>query len=450
MTHLNIDVDEMLGVDSQSLIGTSAAVLGITGSGKSNTAAVLVEELLTNGFPMTIVDIEGEYWGLKEKFEILVAGRGEHADIAVTVEHAAALAELSARRRVPVVLDMSEYAQDELFAFLLPYFNKLWDVTTELRQPYQVVIEEAHEFVPQGARTPLKDILTRIALRGRKRGLATVLISQRSPKVDKDLLTQAQMLFLHRVVHPVDLRVYEDLIPLPARQVDEIVGNLQSGQAIVLYKHQPITATIRLRHTFHAGATPTVNTAQAPELQRIDATILEALRRIVKEPPQRNDPAVRIRQLEQIVAAQKAEIKRLGEALARASIPQAAVAEVDAATVQSKADEFEVKDQAKLFEYFLNDVLHLRAYQRRILVFLIEREGKLFSARDIAKRIDLSLATIESGQYDLLQLGLIERQGKGIAARFASTARQFFQKEFPALDPNRLRETLLDQLMKRK
>ena len=73
MSILHIDSSNELQFQTQDLVGRSIAMLGITGSGKTNTAAVLIEELLSNGLPLTIVDIEGEYWGLKEKFEVLVS-----------------------------------------------------------------------------------------------------------------------------------------------------------------------------------------------------------------------------------------------------------------------------------------------------------------------------------------------------------------------------------------
>jgi len=82
-------------------------------------------------------------------------------------------------------------------------------------------IEECHEFIPQGVRTDLKEVVSRIALRGRKRGLGAVIVSQRSAKVEKDVLTQAGMLFLHRVVHEVDMRVYGELLPWPRSEVKE-------------------------------------------------------------------------------------------------------------------------------------------------------------------------------------------------------------------------------------
>lgn len=91
------------------------------------------------------------------------------------------------------------------------------------RRPWFLVVEEAHEFVPQGAAALTKKVLTRIALRGRKRGIGLVLVSQRSAKVDKDVLSQAEYYILHKVVHPADLRVYRDLLPLPPRDTDSTV-----------------------------------------------------------------------------------------------------------------------------------------------------------------------------------------------------------------------------------
>src|SRR6266704_2374182 len=267
-----------LSLETEAFVGRSVAVLGITGSGKTNTAAVLIEELLTQGLPMTIVDIEGEYWGLKQSYDLLIAGRSEHAELEIGPENAAHLANISVQRGISVILDLSDYTQDEQYDFLVAYFQSLWDVAGKERKPYQIILEEAHEWVPQGARTPLKQLLTRIALRGRKRGLGIILMSQRSAKVEEDVLTQVPLLFLHKVVHPTDLRVYKDLIPLPATQVEDMVRRLHPGEAIIVYNHEANIIQIRLRYTFHAGSTPTWKHVAQPKLRKIDSGMLKELR----------------------------------------------------------------------------------------------------------------------------------------------------------------------------
>jgi DNA helicase HerA-like ATPase len=107
MVTLNIFQDGQIDLAIEALLGESVAVLGIKGSGKSNSAAVLAEELLGAGLPLCIVDIAGEYWGLKERYQVLVAGRSAHVDIELDPTGGAALAEFSLRHSVPVILDLS-------------------------------------------------------------------------------------------------------------------------------------------------------------------------------------------------------------------------------------------------------------------------------------------------------------------------------------------------------
>jgi len=124
---LALDVEQQLQLSVSDFVGRSVAELGITGSGKTNTAAVIIEELLSSGLPMSIIDIEGEYYGLKQRYDLLIAGRSEHAELGVTAGNAPALARASIERGISVILDLSDYTQDEVYAFLIAYFSALWE-----------------------------------------------------------------------------------------------------------------------------------------------------------------------------------------------------------------------------------------------------------------------------------------------------------------------------------
>ncbi len=217
------------------VIGRLIAILGIRGSGKTNTSAVILEELLKYNMPLTIVDIDGEYWGLKEKYEILAVGKSENVDVKIEVEHAEYVAEVSISKNVPVILDVSGYLNEKIYKLLFKYFKRIWYLAGKFRKPYMIILEEAHEFIPQCIKTDLKEVITRIALRGRKRGLGAVIISQRSAKVEKDVLSQAEILFLHKVVHPADLKVYKEILPLPSKDVVDMVTALNVGECIFYY-----------------------------------------------------------------------------------------------------------------------------------------------------------------------------------------------------------------------
>ena len=276
-TPLTISKD--LDLDLESLIGQCVAVLGIRGSGKSNTAGVIFEELLNNNYPMSIVDIEGEYFGLKEKYEVLVVGTGDGVEIEIDAGCAAEIAEVSMEKNVPVVLDLSGFLSDERTEILMEYLSSLWNLAGTLRRPYIIGIEEAHEFIPQGVKTELKEMISRIALRGRKRGLGAIVVSQRSAKVEKDVLSQAGMLFLHRVVHEVDMRVYGELLPWRKSEVKEIITSLETGNCIFVNGETVRPIYVRERDTFHAGFTPSLEVVATPELKQVSASIIEAIER---------------------------------------------------------------------------------------------------------------------------------------------------------------------------
>lgn len=113
--------------------------------------------------------------------------------------------------------------------------------------------------MPQSKKTAVSDLFVNIAAEGRKRGLSLIMVGQRSARIDKDTLSQADIAFLHRVRHPADMKVYAGLIPRSSRQVQQMVNALKVGEALVLRGDSIIRCAIRLRKTEHVGYTPTLD-----------------------------------------------------------------------------------------------------------------------------------------------------------------------------------------------
>jgi DNA helicase HerA-like ATPase len=162
------------------LVGRSL-ICGKSGSGKSNTGGRVAEEILDAGRPLLIVDIEGEYYGLKEEYQILHAGADEACDIQVGPEHGERLAQLGIEQGVPIILDLSgfldESEADELVGAVA---RALFATAKQERESFPVFVEECHEFLPQsGSAGETAEAVVRIAKRGRKHGLGLVGISQR-------------------------------------------------------------------------------------------------------------------------------------------------------------------------------------------------------------------------------------------------------------------------------
>lgn len=459
-----MNIGEPLDLAVNDFVGKSVATLGITGSGKTNTAAVLIEELLSNGLPLTIVDIEGEYYGLKEQFDLLIAGRSEHAELEVSPENASALATASVERGLSIILDLSDYTQEEIYAFLIAYFTALWEAASKVKRPYQIILEEAHEFIPQGANTPLKQIITRIALRGRKRGLGIILMSQRSAKVEKDVLTQTSLLFLHKVVHPTDMKVYKDLIPLPASEVEATVGALAPGAVVVVSNHQPVVAHIRLRHTFHAGSTPTLGDVTPPELRRVDTSLLRDLQELLAKPEDSKHEQKaerRIKELETLLAERDATIKQQSEQIAvlsklavQVEMPEAMhieCATINHAHIPTTLERTTVIEATKpisalptpvnesKLRALLNWMEKKTSPRDRKILKTLQEHGKLMSVYDLASWSGLAESSIQNKPpLELVQRGLIERQRIGREYHYRSTLFAFLAKEFPGSNQDEL------------
>ncbi len=304
--HISDDLDFKL----DEIIGKCIGILGIRGSGKSNTAGVIFEELLKHNYPLTVVDIDGEYFGLKEEYELLVIGEGKNVDINIEPEDAPQVAEISLKESIPVILDLSGYLKEDQHEMLKHYFTALWNWAGKLRKPYMIGIEESHEFIPQGKKNELKEIITRLSLRGRKRGLGAVIISQRSAKVEKDVLTQAGMLFLHRVVHEADMKVYNDLLPWKKGKVRDKVNKLETGDCIYLDEKETKEIYVRERSTFHAGFTPSLDTVETPQLKQVGESIIDAIEEAKKQGKRKKS---RVDQLEEQVEELQAELEEKTE-----------------------------------------------------------------------------------------------------------------------------------------
>ncbi|MCX7750478.1 MAG: DUF87 domain-containing protein [Candidatus Bipolaricaulota bacterium] len=403
MSVLTLGPDLVVPVDH--VVGQCVAVLGIRGSGKSNTAGVLFEELLAAHYPLSIVDIDGEYFGLKERHEVLVLGGGDHADVELTPVTAAEVAELSLREGVPVVLDVSDLVGAEREALLLDYLSRLWALAGRLRTPYMIGIEECHEFIPQGVRTRMKEVVVRIALRGRKRGLGTVIISQRSAKVEKDVLTQAGMLFLHRVVHEADMRVYGELLPWGKAEVKEVVTGLRVGECVYIAGAEARRVAIRLRNTFHGGYTPAFHPVESPKLRLVRGRLLEALARNPLPPAQDEVPAV--------------GDLALSEARTRETMEgEEAVSELP-------------EPVALRVERLLRRLERLPPLERRVVAFLAAREPRAYTVHELAAWIDCPEALLRAEPpHAALELGLIACERLSRGPTYRGTVRPYVEEAF--------------------
>lgn len=263
-TMLKIDTAEKLKFTPDDFASSHVAVVGNTGSGKSVTIAKLVEQLC-GLLPFTIVDIEGEYRGLRCKYDnILIVGESPHCDLKVSYLHIASLVRFSYEQKVSVILDFSHYRDIDkvpMYDWLETYFRALWNLAFDRREPYKIVLEEAPSWIRQGDKTDLSDILVTIGERGRKRGLTYLFSAQRIQQVNINVREHTELLFMHRVVHGRTLDAYCDVIPdkgQKLREIKEEVRGLDNGEVIVVHRDMRERVRMQMRETPHIAATPKI------------------------------------------------------------------------------------------------------------------------------------------------------------------------------------------------
>ena len=272
-------------------------ITGKSGSGKSNTASVIIENLLAESFPVLIVDTDGEYYGLKERFELLHAGADEECDIVVSPEHAEKIAGLALEENVPIILDVSGYLDDDEAQRLLTEVAKsLFAKEKKLKKPFLMLVEECHEYLPEGGgMTEAGQMLIKIGKRGRKHGLGIVGISQRPADVKKDFITQCDWLVWHRLTWDNDTKVVGRI--LGSSYADAIEG-LGDGEAFLSTDWSGALRRVQFhkKQTFDAGATPGLDDFERPELKSIDGDLVSELEAISEEQARRESEIADLRQ----------------------------------------------------------------------------------------------------------------------------------------------------------
>jgi hypothetical protein len=260
-------------------------ITGKSGSGKSNTASVVAEELLDAGAPLLLVDTDGEYYGLKEQYELLHVGGDDRCDLQVDASHADRLAKVALDRGVPVILDTSGFDDpDEGRDLVGSVVERLFAREKTARTPFLLVVEEAHEFVPQqGGLDDVGETLVRVAKRGRKRGLGMCALSQRPASVSKDYITQCDWLVWHRLTWENDTAVVSRIL---GDEAADDVQDLADGEAIVQtdWDGEVRRVGFRRKRTFDAGATPDLADIERPDLKSVDDDLIAELRGDGDEP----------------------------------------------------------------------------------------------------------------------------------------------------------------------
>lgn len=247
------------------------AILAKKGAGKTNTAVVETEELLAKGQQVVIVDPTGGWWGLKssadgksEGFSVAIFG-GEHGDVELDEHAGEIVAEAIVMQRFSAIVDLSLFRKGAMHRFMAAFLETLY---RKNREAMHLVIDEADTFAPQkpfGEEARTLGAMQDIVRRGRIRGIGCTLITQRPQVLNKDVLTQADMLCAMRMGHPKDINAVMEWVnvhadPKVAKEMIVSLPALPTGTGWFWSPDLGIfeKVGVRARKTFDSSATPKV------------------------------------------------------------------------------------------------------------------------------------------------------------------------------------------------
>ena len=218
-----------ISIDLEELLATRLLVQGNSGSGKSHLLRRLLEES-AGRVQQVIIDPEGDFVSLGELFgHVIVDGE---------TYSSAEIATLAARTRehsASVVLALDGLDVEQQIRCAATFIGALFDAPREHWYPALVVVDEAQMFAPAVAGEISEDTrrltlsaMTNLMCRGRKRGLAGVVATQRLAKLAKNVAAEASNFLMGRTFLDIDMLRAADLLGMERRQA-ELIRDLQRG-----------------------------------------------------------------------------------------------------------------------------------------------------------------------------------------------------------------------------
>jgi hypothetical protein len=321
-----LDVGEGFKLPLDAITQT-IAVLGNRGSGKTNTGVVIVEGLLDHGQQTVIIDPTDVWFGLKSSadgtkagFPVVVCG-GRHQDLPLSPADGNAIADLVVDHRLPVILSLRHFeTQAEMRRFVTDFARRLYfrKGQTGNNTPLLLTIDEASLFVPQrfaGDDAKMVGAIQKIVRQGRVDGLGVMLIDQRAASVNKDVLTQIELLVAHRHTSPQDRAAVEAWVEAKAstEHLKEFMASLPGLKKGEAWFWSPEwldvmkRVQVRRRRTFDSSATPKAGEEViAPKkLADVDLEALKGKLAASIEEAKANDPEQLKKRIRELEAAAK-------------------------------------------------------------------------------------------------------------------------------------------------
>ncbi|WP_033074265.1 ATP-binding protein [Sphingopyxis sp. MWB1] len=325
-------------MDMQELLATRLLVQGNSGSGKSHLLRRMLEES-AGLVQQLVIDPEGDFVTLADAYDHVVVNGGDYNEREI-----ATVAARVREHRVSVILTLDTLEVEAQMTCAAAFLNALFDAPRAHWYPALVVVDEAQMFAPSASgdvsdtvRRASLSAMTNLMCRGRKRGLAGAIATQRLAKLAKNVAAEASNFLMGRTFLDIDMARAADLLGMERRQA-EMIRDLERGSFLGLgpaIARRPVS--IRIGATRTSARSGTHDLLPLPQAEPEDLHAMLFAEMDAAEPPPRPAPApppVAAEALIEQIAARQEDGEEGREAAAAHQVDEAQ-AEADAAETEA-------------------------------------------------------------------------------------------------------------------
>ena len=312
-------------LDLEELLATRLLVQGNSGSGKSH----LLRRLLEQSAPwvqQAIIDPEGDFVTISDRFGHLVIDAEAH-----TEESLQLAGERARIHRISIVLNLEGLDAENQLRRAAAFLGGIFETDRDHWYPMLVVVDEAQLFAPavagevsDDARKLSLGAMTNLMCRGRKRGLAGVIATQRLAKLAKNVAAEASNFLMGRTFLDIDMARAADLLGMERRQA-EAFRDLERGHFMALgpaLSRRPLRLRIGTTETQPRNAIQRLIPMPVGTLEDARAVIMAAPPPKAARPQRRPPPPPAPDLLSQLMAAKSTVMRDRAEAMEETPNPE--------------------------------------------------------------------------------------------------------------------------------
>ncbi len=221
-------------INLKDAVSHHIALLGVTGSGKSYLAKLLIDQLLIDT-KIICIDFTGEWKKCITDYEII--NKTNIQDYLTNSSGKIAIFELQSISNTTDVLKETQASLEKIFTFAKNKYDHNEPVNILL------ILEEAHTITPEtnflgdmgdyGGNKATVNKMTQVALQGRKYGVGLMVIAQRTANVSKTVLTQCNTVICFQAFDETSFTFLGNYV---GKDMIQALPNLKQYHAVVAGK----------------------------------------------------------------------------------------------------------------------------------------------------------------------------------------------------------------------